>query len=58
MQAVALMLKDRISGLPIVDSSGTVSALLLRAIFLRRAELGIDTLGQRARAMNRSFEKG
>ena len=47
MQAVALMLKHGISGLPVVDSNGIVVGLITEGDFLRRAELG--TRPRRAR---------
>jgi CBS domain-containing protein len=40
MQAVALMLKHEISGLPVVDESGAVVGIVTEGDFLRRAELG------------------
>jgi CBS domain-containing protein len=40
MQAATLMLKHRISGLPIVDSNGTVVGIVTEGDFLRRVELG------------------
>jgi CBS domain-containing protein len=40
MQAAMLMLKHRISGLPIVDANGTVVGIVTEGDFLRRVELG------------------
>jgi CBS domain-containing protein len=40
MQAVALMLRHQISGLPVVDSSGVLLGIISEGDFLRRAELG------------------
>jgi CBS domain-containing protein len=40
MQAATLMLKHRISGLPVVDPGGCVVGIVTEGDFLRRAELG------------------
>jgi CBS domain-containing protein len=40
MQAVTLMLKHRISGLPVVDVNGAVVGVVTEGDFLRRTELG------------------
>ena len=40
MQAAALMLKHEISGLPVVDSDGTLVGMVTEGDFLRRSELG------------------
>jgi CBS domain-containing protein len=40
MQAIALMLKHDISGLPVVDASGALVGIVTEGDFLRRAELG------------------
>ncbi len=40
--AMELMLKNRISGLPVIDSSGTLVGVLSETDFLRRAETGTE----------------
>ncbi len=40
--AMELMLKNRISGLPVIDASGTLVGILSETDFLRRAETGTE----------------
>lgn len=41
-QAVSLMLRHRVSGLPVVDETGRVVGMVTEGDFLRRAEIGTD----------------
>jgi CBS domain-containing protein len=41
--AVALMLRDRISGLPVVDEAGSLAGIVTESDFLHRAETGTTT---------------
>ena len=47
MQAVRLMLQNRISGLPVVDTGGNLVGMVTEGDFLRRGEL--NTQRRRAR---------
>jgi CBS domain-containing protein len=47
LQAARLMLQNRISGLPVVDSSGTLVGIVTEGDFLRRSET--DTVRRRSR---------
>jgi CBS domain-containing protein len=42
LEAVRLMLQRKISGLPVVDASGTLVGMVTEGDFLRRAELGTE----------------
>lgn len=42
LEAVRLMLQRRISGLPVVDASGTLVGMVTEGDFLRRSELGTE----------------
>jgi len=42
LEAVRLMLQRRISGLPVVDASGTLVGMVTEGDFMRRAELGTE----------------
>ena len=41
-QALELMLKARISGLPVIDDRGTLVGVISEGDFLHRAEIGTD----------------
>lgn len=41
-EAIALMLKHHISGLPVIDRQGKLVGIVTEADFLRRPELGTD----------------
>jgi CBS domain-containing protein len=47
LEAIRLMLQKHISGLPVIDSSGTLVGMVTEGDFLRRAETG--TARQRPR---------
>jgi CBS domain-containing protein len=47
LEAVRLMLENKISGLPVVDESGNLAGILTEGDFLRRRET--DTLRRRPR---------
>ena len=40
--AIELMLKNRISGLPVIDNKGKLAGIVSEADFLRRAETGTE----------------
>jgi len=42
LEAIRLMLQRRISGLPVVDASGTLVGMVTEGDFMRRAELGTE----------------
>ena len=42
LEAIRLMLQRRISGLPVVDASGTLVGMVTEGDFLRRSELGTE----------------
>ena len=42
MQAAQLMLKNRISGLPVVDATGSLVGIVTEGDFLRRGEIGTE----------------
>ena len=54
LEAVRLMLQNRISGLPVVDRQGTLVGMVAEGDFLRRAEIGT----QRKRARRIEFFMG